>query len=111
MMYDSSSTLRYYYYHRCLEYTQPAFTGINVLAQRGSEGDVLGEVYHQHSMEWNENGKWQSHWKFLYNYIEELLFCALPSLQNDLIFQLTLMEAGRQTGRQTTKPKAERGMR
>jgi len=30
-----------------------------VLAQRGSEGDVLGEVYHQHSMEWNENGKWQ----------------------------------------------------
>lgn len=59
MMYDSSSTLRYYYYHRCLEYTLPAFTGINVLAQRGSEGDVLGEVYHQHSMEWNENGKWQ----------------------------------------------------
>lgn len=86
MMYDSSSTGRHYYYHRCLEYTQPAFTGINVLAQRGSEGDVLGEVYHQHSMEWNENGKWQSLWKLFVQLYRETLFCALPFLQNDLIF-------------------------
>lgn len=86
MMYDSSSTGRYYYYHRCLEYTQPAFTGINVLAQRGSEGDVLGEVYHQHSMEWNENGKWQFALETFCTIISRNLYCALPSLQNDLIF-------------------------
>lgn len=65
------------------------------------------------SIVWNgmKMGNGNSHCKFLYNYIEKFLFCALVSLQNDLIFQLTLMEAGRQTGRQTTKPKAERGMR
>lgn len=61
------------------------------------------------SIVWNgmKMGNGNSHCKFLYNYIEKLFILrsciTFPSLQNDLIFQLTLIEAGRQT----TKPKAE----
>lgn len=42
-------------------------------------------------------GNGNSHCKFLYNYIEKLLFCALVSLQNDLIGLLPDLDRSRKT--------------